>query len=65
MAEGGAAVVLPDRELDAGRLRAEVGGLLADPERLRAMSEAARRLARPDAAGRIAEEALRLASASV
>src|SRR5436305_2393041 len=34
MAEGGAAVVVPDRELDAARLRAEVKDLLADTERL-------------------------------
>ncbi len=56
MAEGGAAVVVPDAELDAGRLSREVGALLAAPERLREMAAAARRLARPDAAERIARE---------
>jgi UDP-N-acetylglucosamine--N-acetylmuramyl-(pentapeptide) pyrophosphoryl-undecaprenol N-acetylglucosamine transferase len=65
MADGGAAVVVPDAELDAARLRSEVDALLADPGRLERMSEAARRLARPDAADRIAEEALRLAGAAV
>jgi UDP-N-acetylglucosamine:LPS N-acetylglucosamine transferase len=58
MADGGAAVVLRDDELDAGRLSGEVGALLAAPERLREMSAAARRLARPEAAKRIAEEVL-------
>jgi len=61
MVDGGAALVIPDADLDAERLRAEVGSLLADPGRVAAMSEAARRLARPDAADRIAEEALALA----
>jgi UDP-N-acetylglucosamine--N-acetylmuramyl-(pentapeptide) pyrophosphoryl-undecaprenol N-acetylglucosamine transferase len=58
MAGGGAAVVIPDRELDGPRLAREVGALLASPERLQAMSRAARRLARPDAADRIADATL-------
>ena len=58
MADGGGAVVLPDAQLDARRLSREVGALLAAPERLREMSAAARRLARPDAARRIAGEVL-------
>jgi UDP-N-acetylglucosamine--N-acetylmuramyl-(pentapeptide) pyrophosphoryl-undecaprenol N-acetylglucosamine transferase len=62
MAEGGAAVVVPDAELDGSRLRSEVTALLGQPERLNAMSEAARRLARPDAAHRIAERVLELAA---
>lgn len=56
MADGGAAVVVADAELTARRLRAEVLGLLADPDRLRAMGLAALGLARPDAAARIADE---------
>jgi len=56
MADGGAAIVVPDAELTPERLRAEVLRLLGDPERLRAMGEAARTLARPDAAARIAAE---------
>jgi len=56
MADGGAAVVIPDAELTPERLRAEVLRLLGDPDRLRAMGEAARALARPDAAARIAAE---------
>ncbi|MEA2396738.1 MAG: UDP-N-acetylglucosamine--N-acetylmuramyl-(pentapeptide) pyrophosphoryl-undecaprenol [Thermoleophilaceae bacterium] len=58
MADGGAAVVVPDSDLTPDRLAAEVGALLTDPTRLRAMSEAAARLARPDAADRIADEVL-------
>jgi UDP-N-acetylglucosamine--N-acetylmuramyl-(pentapeptide) pyrophosphoryl-undecaprenol N-acetylglucosamine transferase len=55
---GGAAVVVPDAELDGPRLAREVGSLLADESRLRAMGNAARSLARPDAADRIAREVL-------
>ncbi len=56
MADGGAAVVVPDAELTPQRLRAELDALLGDHERLRAMGAAARGLARPDAAARIAAE---------
>jgi UDP-N-acetylglucosamine--N-acetylmuramyl-(pentapeptide) pyrophosphoryl-undecaprenol N-acetylglucosamine transferase len=55
MADGAAAVVVPDSELDAERLRREVEALIADRERLRAMARAATRLARADAADRIAD----------
>jgi UDP-N-acetylglucosamine--N-acetylmuramyl-(pentapeptide) pyrophosphoryl-undecaprenol N-acetylglucosamine transferase len=56
-----AAIVVDDTVLTAARLDAEVRGLLAEPGRLAAMSEAARRLARPDAAERIATTLLELA----
>ncbi len=56
MVSGGAAVAVPDAELTPERLRAEVSGLLGDRERLERMGEAARALARPDAAARIAAE---------
>jgi UDP-N-acetylglucosamine--N-acetylmuramyl-(pentapeptide) pyrophosphoryl-undecaprenol N-acetylglucosamine transferase len=59
MAEGGAAVVIPDRELTADRLSEEIAALLADEDRLREMAVAARRLAKPDAAQRIANEVMR------
>jgi UDP-N-acetylglucosamine--N-acetylmuramyl-(pentapeptide) pyrophosphoryl-undecaprenol N-acetylglucosamine transferase len=62
MADGGAAVVIPDRELTPQRLSATIAELLADEDRLRAMSTAARRLAKPDAAERIADEVLKAAS---
>lgn len=61
MATAGAAVVVPDSELDGPRLAREVGTLLAAPQRLTEMSRAARSAARPDAADRIADELLTLA----
>jgi undecaprenyldiphospho-muramoylpentapeptide beta-N-acetylglucosaminyltransferase len=51
----GAAVRIPDGEFDGHRLAQELEDLLADPARLRAMSEAARRHGHPDAAARVAE----------
>lgn len=60
MANAGAAVVLPEAQLEAG-LPETVAGLLADVRRREAMAEAAGRLARPDAADEIAEGVLALA----
>ncbi len=51
----GAAVHVPDPECTGRRLAEELDALLSDPERLRAMSDAARRHAHPDAAARVAE----------
>jgi len=59
MERAGAAVVIPDAQLDGPRLAREVGGLLAAPQRLAEMTNAARSVARPDAAERVAEELLR------
>ena len=64
MSDGGAAVVVPDAELDGPRLAREVAALLGSPQRLEAMRTAARALARVDAADRIAEEVLALAGSS-
>jgi UDP-N-acetylglucosamine--N-acetylmuramyl-(pentapeptide) pyrophosphoryl-undecaprenol N-acetylglucosamine transferase len=61
MERAGAAVVVPDGELDGPRLAREVTALLGAPERTEAMSRAARAAARPDAAQRIADELLALA----
>jgi UDP-N-acetylglucosamine--N-acetylmuramyl-(pentapeptide) pyrophosphoryl-undecaprenol N-acetylglucosamine transferase len=63
MERAGAAVVLADADLTPQRLRAEVDGLLAEPERLEAMGRASAALARPDAAQRIAAELLAAAGA--
>jgi UDP-N-acetylglucosamine--N-acetylmuramyl-(pentapeptide) pyrophosphoryl-undecaprenol N-acetylglucosamine transferase len=57
----GAATVVPDGELTAARLAAEVGRLLADRGRLALMARASADLARPDAAREIAAEVLAVA----
>jgi UDP-N-acetylglucosamine--N-acetylmuramyl-(pentapeptide) pyrophosphoryl-undecaprenol N-acetylglucosamine transferase len=59
--QAGAAVVVPDAELDGPRLAREVGTLLAAPQRLGAMAKAARAVAKPDAAELIADELIALA----
>jgi UDP-N-acetylglucosamine--N-acetylmuramyl-(pentapeptide) pyrophosphoryl-undecaprenol N-acetylglucosamine transferase len=61
MADAGAAIVIPDAELSAQRLRAEVDALLADRARLAAMAAASAALARPDAAAAVASEVLEAA----
>jgi UDP-N-acetylglucosamine--N-acetylmuramyl-(pentapeptide) pyrophosphoryl-undecaprenol N-acetylglucosamine transferase len=62
MEQAGAAIVVPDAELDAARLTREVNALLGDPARLEAMGRASAALARPDAAQRIADEVLAAAA---
>lgn len=59
--EAGAAVILPSRELDGQRLHSEIRILLADPERLKAMGEAALTLATPNATLDLANAVLDLA----
>jgi len=61
LADAGAAVLLPERELTGDRLVALVGQLLSDPARLKQMGERARALARPDAADRLVDLILELA----
>jgi UDP-N-acetylglucosamine--N-acetylmuramyl-(pentapeptide) pyrophosphoryl-undecaprenol N-acetylglucosamine transferase len=58
MVEGGAALVIEDDELTPARLRELAEGLFAEPDRLAAMAAASARLARPDAAARVAAEVL-------
>ena len=65
MEQAGAAVVIPDDELDGPRLAREVAALLGAPQRMAAMANAARAVARPDAAERIADELLGLATAAL
>lgn len=55
LVEGGAAEMLADDELTAGTLAERVGSLLGRQVRMVEMSAAARRMARPEAASRIAE----------
>jgi len=58
--KAGAAVVVPDDELNGERLADEVSELLSDSARLALMAERARALARPDAAERVAGAVLAL-----
>lgn len=51
----GAAVLIPDAELDGERLVAEVQPLLDDPSKLEQMGSAAHTLAQPEAAAAVAE----------
>jgi UDP-N-acetylglucosamine:LPS N-acetylglucosamine transferase len=53
--------MIPEAELTAGRLAAEVLGFLNHPERLTQMEEAARKLGQPDATRRIADLLMELA----
>jgi UDP-N-acetylglucosamine--N-acetylmuramyl-(pentapeptide) pyrophosphoryl-undecaprenol N-acetylglucosamine transferase len=60
LAEAGAALVIPDAQLDADALR-RAAGLAADPARLEPMRAAARTLGRPRAASALAELVVALA----
>lgn len=53
--QAGAALVIPDAELDGRRLAGAILELKADPARLRAMARQSARLGKPDSAGRIVE----------
>ena len=55
LADAGAARVLPEAELTAEQLRDHLAEALASPEGLAEMAAAARALARPDAAARLAD----------
>jgi UDP-N-acetylglucosamine--N-acetylmuramyl-(pentapeptide) pyrophosphoryl-undecaprenol N-acetylglucosamine transferase len=61
--DAGAAVLLPDAECTADRLGALIDELLGDRSRLERMAAAARTVARPDAAERIARAVAELAPA--
>ena len=61
LADAGAAVVINQQDATPTRLEAEILGLLDDPDRRARMASAARSVARPDAAARLAEELLTLA----
>ena len=53
--QAGAAVMLPESDLTGERLAREIEALASSPDRITAMERAAARLARPDAAVRVAE----------
>ena len=56
-----AAIVLEQSETDAEALGDAIEGLIRDPDRRTRMANAARSTSRPDAAGRLVDELLRLA----
>lgn len=60
MAEAGAAVLVPDVDLDADRLLVEVNRLFGDRDRLEEMSTASKSLARPNAAADVADQVIAL-----
>lgn len=62
-AANGAGRVIAERELDSEQLGATLGALLGEPGRLRAMAEAAREQARPEAAAELASACMRYAEA--
>jgi len=55
MEAAGAARMIEEKDARGERLAAVVGELLADPGRIAAMEDAARKLGRPDAAARVAD----------
>jgi UDP-N-acetylglucosamine--N-acetylmuramyl-(pentapeptide) pyrophosphoryl-undecaprenol N-acetylglucosamine transferase len=65
VARAGGAVVIEERELTGARLADAVLAITGDPARRAAMASAARRLARPDAAARIADKVWELAGERV
>lgn len=64
LADAGAAVFLDQSDLTGQRLAADLGGLLSSPARLADVARAAGERARPDAADRIASDALKFLSRS-
>jgi len=64
LAEAGAAVLLPEKELTPSRLADLVAELLSDRDRLAQMSVKARAMSHSDAAGEIANIAARIAAIS-
>lgn len=61
LAEAGGAIRLPQSEFTPDRLAAEIAALAAEPGRLTAMVEAARRVGKLDAADRLADLVLKIA----
>ena len=55
LTEAGAAVLVPDAELNGERLARELESLIGEPRRLESMAGAAKALGRPDAASAVAE----------
>jgi UDP-N-acetylglucosamine--N-acetylmuramyl-(pentapeptide) pyrophosphoryl-undecaprenol N-acetylglucosamine transferase len=60
LAEAGAAVLIPEKELGSGRLWGELVHLVGDPERRAALAENARKRGHPEAAAEIVDDLYRL-----
>ena len=60
LVESGAAVLIPQTDFDASILANSLRKMLSENQKLTAMSEAAKQLAKPDAAGVVANIALRV-----
>lgn len=65
LSEVGAAIILSQSEASPQRLLDELQSLLADPERRARMADAARSVARPDAASALADALLALAASQI
>jgi UDP-N-acetylglucosamine--N-acetylmuramyl-(pentapeptide) pyrophosphoryl-undecaprenol N-acetylglucosamine transferase len=61
LAEAGAALLLPEKELTPARLADQIAELLSDRNRLSQMSERARAMSHSNAAGQISDIAARIA----
>ncbi|MCH5276429.1 MAG: undecaprenyldiphospho-muramoylpentapeptide beta-N-acetylglucosaminyltransferase [Desulfovibrionaceae bacterium] len=62
MEDAGGAVLVPERDLEDRDMSALILGLLRDAERRERMAAGARSLARPEAAGSVADEIIKLAT---
>lgn len=64
LASNNAAVLIEEKDLNSKRFAEEIIGLFKDRARLRSMSETAKKLSHPNAAGQIAELAARISGKS-
>lgn len=60
LVKAGGAVMFKQSDLNSDQLAEEIMGLMGDPEKLRQMAQAARQVARPDAAKKVVDELLKL-----
>jgi UDP-N-acetylglucosamine--N-acetylmuramyl-(pentapeptide) pyrophosphoryl-undecaprenol N-acetylglucosamine transferase len=63
LAQGGAALMFQERDLDAPKLRGEILGLLNDGPRLQGMAAQMKQFARPEATAAIVEKSIQLLAA--
>ena len=63
LAQGGAALMFQEQELDGAKLRAEILGLVNDAPRLQDMAARMKQFARPEATAAIAEKSMALLAA--